>query len=287
MTDRLPGAMTLSVTLHALVAGIALLFGYASNLMKEDTTKVFQIVQGEGDNFAEEFAPALGEPGGIKVDIPEPPAPKPEMVAVPDPTPVTPAPTPPPQKAPPKVPDFKKTIEKKLAVADKKAKAAAKEREEETKKTLSKKEFDELNKKKSGPTPKPAGAPKVAKLDPEGIRKGVVGGNTANKVGGAGGTSLTRDDGSLMDSYYTLLQQRLRAALEKPPGLSDTLVTIVQFRLGADGSLTGARITQSSGSDEFDRAAMAAVAAIKMPPRPDNKSETINLSVRMKDYSEN
>ena len=89
-----------------------------------------------------------------------------------------------------------------------------------------------------------------------------------------------------MDRYFAMLQQRLRAALEKPPGLSDTLVTVVQVRLAADGTLSGARITQSSGSDEFDQAALAAVAATRMPPRPDKKTEVLNLPFKMKERDE-
>ncbi|HEX2855420.1 MAG TPA: cell envelope integrity protein TolA [Opitutaceae bacterium] len=282
MTDRLPGAMMLSLTLHASVAGLMLLFGYAASLSNQDTTKVFQIVAGEGDNFAAEVAPALGEPGGIKVEVPTPPAPTPEPVVQPEPAPVVPTPPAPVEKPPPKLTNLTKMIEKKVARADTKAKAqVAKEREIEAKK-MSKKEFDELNKKNSGPTPKPAGPTKVAKLDPEGIRKGVVGGSTENKTGGAGGRDMVAT-GEIMDRYFALLQERLRSALEKPPGLSDTLVTVVQVRLGADGSITGAHITKSSGSDEFDRAAMAAVAAVRMPARPDKKSEVLNLPFRMKE----
>src|SRR5687767_12764099 len=105
MTDRLPGAFTLSVTLHALFAGVMLLLNYAVNQSREDMTTVFEVVAGSGDNFAATEAPALGTPDGIKVDVTEPPAPvpevvrQPEMVAQPDPTPVAPAPQKPVEKA--------------------------------------------------------------------------------------------------------------------------------------------------------------------------------------------
>lgn len=297
MTDRLPGAMLLSATLHGLIAGIMLLFGYAASLSNQDTTKVFQIVAGEGDDFAAEVAPALGEPGGIKMDVPAPPAPPPEAVVQPEPTPVAPPPTPAPplekappkpvEKAPPKLTNLSKTIEKKVARADQKAKVAvAKEREAELKK-LTKEEYDrQQQNKKAATTQKAAGPPKVAKIDAEGIRKGVVGGSVENKTGGAGGKALVRDDGSVMDAYIAMLQERLRAALEKPPGLSDTLVTVIQIRQAADGSITSAHITKSSGSDEFDSAALAAVNAVRMPPRPDKKSEIMNLPFRMKEKDE-
>lgn len=287
MTDRFPVAWMVSLTMHAAIAGLMFLLAYAAEQSRAETTKVFELVAGEGDNFAATEAPARGEPGGIKVEVPEPPAPKPEELRAPEVAPepeslaVTPAPPKPVEKPLPKLPNLSKMIEKKVDRAEAKAKATiAKKRAAEAKK-LSKEEFDRQNKKKVAA--KPAGVPKIAKIDSEGIRKGVVGGSTENKTGGAGGKALTREDGPVMDAYFALLRDRLRTALEKPPGLSDTLVTIVQVSVNANGSLTGARITKSSGSAEFDAAVMAAVAATQMPPRPDKKSETVSLPFRMKE----
>jgi len=112
----------------------------------------------------------------------------------------------------------------------------------------------------------------------------VVGGSTANKTGGAGGKALVREEQSLLDSYYAMLKQRLHDALEKPPGLSDRLITKVQVSILADGTLTDAQILQSSGSDEFDRAALAAVASVgSIGPKPDGRSDTLTFSFRMLD----
>lgn len=289
MTDRYPGALVLSLTLHGAIAALMFLFAYAADLAKPETTQVFELVAGEGDNFAETKAPALGTPGGLKVEMPKEEL-KPREVAPPEPAPVTPAPAPPvvekplpkpPEEKPlPKLPD-PKTIAKQMVRVDSRTKAKIEKQQKAEAARISKEKFDEANKQK---TPVASAAPtKIARLDPEGIRKGVTNGSPENKKGGANGPALSREDGPLIDAYFSLLQQRLLAALNKPPGLSDTLVTIVKVRLNADGSLTGARIIKSSGSEEFDAAAMAAVAATRMPPHPNNKAEDLNLPFKMKE----
>ena len=117
----------------------------------------------------------------------------------------------------------------------------------------------------------------------DGIIKGVLGGSTANKTGGAGGTALTRNEGPVLDAYFALLRERLLKALDKPAGLSDTLVAEVEFRLNADGSITGAKIIGPSGSAEFDRAVLDAYARVRLPERPDKKSSVHQLRFRTKD----
>jgi len=323
MSASSPRAFFLSALLHGGLAALVLMLTYVVQRATPETPKVFELVAGEGDNYAAREAPALGVEGGaIKLSIPEPPQPEPTpvvemapMSAVePEPTPITPAPI---EKAAPKpvetpVPNFAKDVqriankrEKNLqakfrreqAAAERKARAEAekrareeaakKKREDEQKaKTMTKAEFDRLHKGK--PAPKTGtSAPKVAKIDAEGIRQGVVGGSTANKTGGAGGRALTRDDGSELDAYFALLKLRTRQALEKPPGLSDTLVAVVEFRIAADGTLSSPRIERSSGSEEFDAAVIDAIRRTRMPRKPDGKSEVLSLTFKMRDEAEN
>jgi TonB family protein len=290
MNDRYPGALLVSLMLHGAVAALMFLFAYAAKQARPEMTQVFELVAGEGERFAETKAPAFGDPGALKVDMPKE-EPKPREVAPPEPTPVTPAPAPPvaekpipkpPEEKPlPKLPDYSKTIEKKMDRVEAKTKATIEKQRKVEAAKLTKQEFDKANKQKTAATP--AGPLKVAKIDTKGIREGVTGGSVENDKGGAGGKALIREDGPVMDAYFSLLQQRLRAALNKPPGLSDTLVTTVRVRINADGSLSGARITKSSGSDDFDAAAMAAIAATRMPPHPNNKSEELTIPFRMKE----
>ncbi len=281
-----------SVALHGLLIATAFFSGYIA-APTEEPQRVLELVAGEGDNFMATEAPALGSEGGVKLPTPKAP---PTPVAV---EPVPPAPTPPPpvvtQTAPTppaeqQIPNFKKQIQRAVVIADSKAKreiakerAADKKREEEEQKRLTKEEFDRRNKAKSATTPTKVASNKVQKIDAEGIAKGVVGGSTANKVGGAGGKALTANPDDVIEAYYALFKTRLRAAFEPPPGLSDSLKATFEFRSNADGTIVGARVTQSSGSAEFDRAVLEAVARVKMPARPDKKAEALSFVFSMRE----
>jgi TolA protein len=184
------------------------------------------------------------------------------------------------------VPDFAKKLKRADARALKKVEAQIKAEQEAEKKRLSKEEFDRLHGKSA--TPKTASASthavNVPRIDAQGIAKGVVGGSTANETGGAGGKALQREEQGLVDSYIAFLRQQLRSAFEavKPPGLSDRLVATVELHILADGTLADARIIQSSGSDEFDRAVLQAIASVQpLGTRPDGLDEVQKIPFRM------
>ncbi len=318
-------AFFFSAMLHGTVMALVLFFTYVVKEKVTETPKIFELVAGEGDNYMAKEAPALGIEGGIKISIPAPPAPKIEPSPVVQSAPVeaapepvierAPPPTPPvaEKKAPPAVtkapdaiPDMNKMLKQKAAItqirkeandkrarqiAERKAKADAdqKAKEEAAKaKRMSKADFDKLNKGKTPTTAAKSGTTtKVARIDAEGIAKGVVGGSTANKVGGAGGKALVREDGDAMELYFSLLKSRLRESLDKPPGLADSLIAVVEVQLAANGTMSGARIRRSSGSTDFDEAALAAVARVRsIGPRPDKKTETITIPFRMRELDE-
>ena len=274
----------LSATFHGLIVALLLLWSYAASLNVRPPTRILELVRGEGNNYMATEAPALGTPGGVKVNIPKPPAPKPETpVQAAEPTPVKPEPSPvkaapapvaPPTKAtttkaaPTKAPrTMAQEIRRQLANADVRAKrAVAQERAEDQKRA--------------------AAAAKVQHIDAAGIRKGVEGGSTANTEGGAGGKALTATEGAAMERYESALLAALRRALEeeKPAGLSESLMTRVEFRLNADGSITNVRITKGSGAKEFDDAVRAAFRRVgSIGPRPDKKSEDLELDFRAKE----
>ena len=317
-------AFFISTLLHGTVMALVLFFTYVVKEKVAESPKIFELVAGEGDNYMAKEAPALGVEGGIKISIPAPPAPKIEpapvvqaapVQAAPEPV-IERAPPPPPAadkkaapavtKAPDAIPDMNKMLKQKAAItqirkeandrrarqiAERKAKAEADRiaKEEAAKaKRMSKADFDKLNKGKTTTTaPKSGGAPKVARIDAEGIAKGVVGGSTANKTGGAGGKALVREDGDAMDLYFSLLRSRLRESLDKPPGLADSLVAVVEVQLAANGTMSGARIRRSSGSSDFDNAALAAVTRVRsIGPRPDRKTETITIPFRMRELDD-
>lgn len=289
MSPHSQGAFFLSLTLHAVLAALALFFGYFARTTDEPS-RVLELVAGEGDNFMATEAPALGSSEGIKVPA------QPRTVAPVEPTPAPPVPVSPPAPTAPTtpaeqpIPNLKKTVTRAVANAEAKAKreiakerAAEKKREEEDKKRLTKEEFDRQNKAKSASTPTKVASAKAPKVDAEGIAKGVVGGSTANKLGGAGGKAMTANPDSVLEAYYALFKNKVRAAFEAPPGLSDSLKAAIEFRSNPDGSITAVRVSQSSGVAEFDRAVLEAVARVKMPARPDKHAETLTFTFSMRD----
>ena len=309
-----------SLTLHALLIGLVLWFAYSNHKKsEEEKPKIFELVMGEGDNFAATEAPALGTPGGgIKIEIPGPPTPTPSPVEAappePEPSPVAPAPqakpTPvaPPVKTPPKAAPAPKeykpvnlakmvdriadkraaNIEKKIKADQKAADDRAAKEAALNAKRMTKEDFDRQNKGKSSPSQTSAksggGTGAAKRIDAEGIAKGVVGGSTANKVGGAGGKALTREDIELSEAYISLLIQRLKAAHQKPDGLSDLMQATVKFRLTSSGSVVDVSIVSSSRNSEYDQSVLAAFRRITLPPPPANlKTSDYTITFKMKE----
>jgi colicin import membrane protein len=289
MTDRYPSAFLLSATMHGAVVAALLLLGFLFNQPEKDPPKIFELVAGEGSNYLATEAPALGTPGGIKLNLPAPPKPKPAEPAPAEFTPPQPAPAPKPviTKAPPPPkaqPSIAKQILTKLYNADRKAKReVAKERAAEQAR-ITKEEFDRANRAQAATK---AATAKLQKIDAEGIAKGVAGGSPANKDSGAGGRALTSTAGDARERFDSALLAALRRALEeeKPPGLSESLVASVQFRVEADGTLTNVRLSKPSGSTEFDNAVRAAIRRVSGTIRPPagSKSEVVELDFRAKE----
>ncbi len=280
MTARSPSAFALSALLHASVAAAVLLAIFYSQQHAPEQPVVFELVAGEGNNYMATEAPALGSPGGLAkltlektVSAPAPATPK-----------VVEAEEAPTQLATIQVPDFSKKLKRADARALKKVEAQIKAEQAAEKKRLSKAEFDRLHGKSATPKTASTRAANVPRIDAQGIAQGVVGGSTANTTGGAGGKALQREEQSLVDTYIAFLRQQLRTAFEevKPPGLSDRLVATVELHILSDGTLADARIIQSSGSDEFDRAVLQAIASVQpLGTRPDGLDEVQKIPFRM------
>jgi len=282
MTARSPSAFFLSVSLHGLIVALILFFTYLVQTQVKDVPKVMELVAGAGDNYGATEAPALGTPGGVKVTMPEPPAPQPAKLAAPAPV-APPEPEPvvtkapvqkavtPPKTTETKIPDLAKSV--KRIEAKRRAKIEAKDRaaREAEQKRLAREQANTANR-----------AMGVKHIDAEGIATGVTMGT--GKEAGAGGKALRREEGDLHDAYFSLVKQKLRDGLEKPPGLSDTLTAVAEFQLNADGSISGARITRSSGSDEFDRAVMDDIAHFRAVRPPSTwTGDAVSLTFRMKE----
>ena len=299
MSDRMPAAFVTSLALHGLVVAVLLLLAYTANQETKPATEVFELVTGEGDNFGATEAPALGTPGGIKLNVPNLPVPRPDPVkpevAKIEPAPVRPEPAPAPVPEPPapkadpvpvkdapKAPATPKQrtmaeeMRRKIVIENSKVLQKIARDKAAEKKRLDQERLEQAKQAK-------AAAASAPRIDAEGIAKGVLGGSTANKEGGAGGKALTRSEGPVLDAYFAMLRDRLHKALDKPPGLSDALVAEAEFRMNADGSISGVKIISPSGSAEFDRAVLDAYAHVRMPVRPDGKSSVHSLKFRTKD----
>ena len=116
-------------------------------------------------------------------------------------------------------------------------------------------------------------------LDAEGIAKGVVGGSTANKSGGAGGKALKASGDDVLAAYDQYFKEELRRRFDPPPGLAETLKATFQVRSNADGSLTNPRVLKGSGSRQFDDAVIELSRALRQAPGDD-----FALSIRAEAY---
>jgi colicin import membrane protein len=276
MNAQSPGAYGLSALLHGGVILLVLFFSYAATSMVKDSPKILELVAGEGDNYAATAAPALGSPGGVKLQaapvVPDAPAPLPVARAEESPIQAAPEARPIPAAKPAKpakpidlVASLKRVEDrrkKRLETAYEKQKAAEQKKEDLQR----------------------AQEAKVAHIDAEGIREGVIGGSSENKTGGAGGKALTREEGSELDAYFSLLKARIKENHTPPEGVSDSLEARLEFFVAADGSLSHVHIVKSSGNSDFDRSVVEACQRTQsIGARPDGRSETVEMTFKMRE----
>jgi TonB family protein len=264
MSAQSPGAYGLSALLHAAVVALVLFFSYASTALVKDTPRVFELVAGAGDNYGAREAPALGSAGGVKLQAtpaPKPPAPRAPPAPKPEPSPI--------QAAPEAAAKPAKPID---LVAQLKRVEMRRELNLERK----------YDKEKAAEEKREAAAAKVAHIDAEGIKEGVLGGSAENKTGGAGGKALTREEGSLLEAYFALLKARIKENHVPPEGVSDRLSARVEFFVAADGSISSVRIVSPSGNFDFDRSVIEAVEHTRsIGARPDSRSESVTMTIKM------
>lgn len=285
MSATSPGAYGISVLIHGAAAGLILFFSYAANSIKDDNPKILELVAGAGDNYAATEAPALGSPGGVKLDTP--PVPKAEPVPTPAPeappiqsAPMEALPAPSKPDKPKKPVDLVESLKRAENRRIKKMEDKYKKEKEAEQKRITQEEFQRQQAL--------AKAGKVSHVDAEGIREGVIGGSTANKTGGAGGKALTRQEGSELEAYFSLLKARIKENHNPPEGVSDSLVAKVEFLVAVDGSISHVHIAHSSGNPDFDRSVVEACEHThSIGPRPDGRSETVLMTFKMREDESN
>jgi len=305
MRANSPSALFASLTLHAAVAALIVVFSlYVSQIQQRtEPVKIFELVAGPPTAPNERDAPALGNtltlPKNQPPQVYEPPARQPE----PEPEPVVETvktqpveeavPTPPKETPKPKPTVKAKDVPKPKEALSKDAKKIVDQmkNKQHVKYLNEKHKIDRARAKEEAARRAAEAAAKKAgtykPVDAVGIAEGVRGGSTSNTRGGGGGRALHRDDdGSEMDVYEALLKNRLRAAFDdiKPTGLADTLSAEVTFLVAASGEIGNVRISRSSGNAEFDAAVLQTFKRISWPGRrPDNKSDLWRLTFRMRE----
>jgi colicin import membrane protein len=90
-------------------------------------------------------------------------------------------------------------------------------------------------------------------------------------------------EASALDGYFSSLIVRLREAHQAPDALSDQLSAEVRFTMAANGEISGVRIVRSSGNPAFDQSVLEAFARVRMPPRPDGKTDEVRLTFRVRE----
>jgi colicin import membrane protein len=267
------------VLIHGLAAALVVFFSYAANRASDDTPKVFELVAGEGQNYAAMEAPALGSAGGVT--LPNPPAERAQTppAAEPEASPIQAAPEEPAKPA--SKPAAKPASKAAKPVDLLKELKRVQERRERTLEARYQK-AKEAEEKRLAQEAKAAA--RSQRIDAEGIREGVLGGSTSNKEGGAGGKALSREEMNLLDAYFAELKQSIKGNHTPPEGVSDSLAAQVEFMVAVDGSLSHVRIIKSSGNLSFDESVVEACEHTRsVGPRPDGKSDTVKMTFKMQE----
>lgn len=298
MRANSPSSYAASLCIHAIIVALVVAFSMfvRRTQLEEKPPTIFELVAGPPTSPFEKEAPALGVPS-VKLDIPkvapkaDPKPVEPVVEEEEEPLPVVKAPVEPPPQ--PKVKETPKKQETKPKPAEL-SKESKKIVNDMNKKRMTsylneKRKIDRARAKEEAARKAREAAAAAAKapkrIDVEGIRDGVVGGKAGVK-GGGGGKALVRDDGPMMEMYQAALINRLKYAHDeiKPQGLGDTLTADVQFVVAANGEISNIRIVRSSGNAEFDASVREAFRRISyLGPRPDKKSDTWEVTFRMKE----
>ena len=138
---------------------------------------------------------------------------------------------------------------------------------------------------KTGPASPTKTSPlKYHQIDTQALVNGVNAPPSTNHGEGANGTALSRALADEAEAYLAMLRQRVREAFQAPDGVSDSLQAEVVFMLNTSGSVTGVRISTSSGNPAFDRAVLAAFRAMpSLPPPPSGHAGSYSLVFKVHD----
>jgi TonB family protein len=95
-------------------------------------------------------------------------------------------------------------------------------------------------------------------------------------------SNLTDAEQSALDGYIARLKAALKRVWDKPAGLAHSVATVVEFEVGANGRLSGARITKSSGNAQFDQSVLDSFVTLGTAgTTPDGGPLRLRLTFRM------
>ncbi len=264
----MPRAATLSVVLHVGVLAAMIFWLWWSQRNEEKPETRFELVAGPGENYAAQEAPTVAaETPTVNLTLPKP-----------EPRPAPPQPvqerTPPPQPAPKETP--REATPPRIERVPEKPNPIKKVEPEREKVSWS--DFTkEHGAPKTQPAPKTNTPIQTKKID----TSTVLSSTTTVVSAGAGGTAMTSREIDLSKRYIAFIIQQIRQAMEAA-GVTEPRDAGVQFAVSKDGVLSDVRITQSSGSGEFDRAVLAAFRSIgRIGPPPTNRAEVFRTVIRL------
>ncbi|WP_442888067.1 TonB family protein [Congregicoccus parvus] len=97
-------------------------------------------------------------------------------------------------------------------------------------------------------------------------------------------SSLSDAELSAIDRYIARLKEALRRAWDKPTSLADSLATVVEFDVAANGRLSGVKVTKGSGNRQFDDSVVRAFTTLgSAGATPDGRPQQLRLTFRMTD----
>jgi TonB family protein len=270
-TAPLPRSLGLSALMHGLLFGLLIFTAWWSRRTEEPPEAIFELVAGAGDNYAATEAPTSPDAvPDIALTLPEP---------LPDPEPIPPKPVPQVQPKPPEPRPVPKVVEQKPAPL--KIEPVPEKPPIKIEPVREKVSFSDFAKEHGKPEPKKA-APTPAPIPTKSINVGIVAAAVESTVQvGAGVTAMSTHEIELSKAYVALIIQRIRQSLEAA-GINDVRSAGVEFRVSLEGAISNARITDSSGSNNFDQAVLAAFRSIRPIGRPPTgRAEVFKTVIRL------
>ena len=258
-----PRAAGLSAILHFVVLIILLIAAWWTQRQPAKPEMIFEVVAGEGDNYAATEAPAPTVQTTVKLTLPDPPAVVIKPQPKPQPAPPQPKPKPIEVKREPTPVKIEKAIEKPPVKVE-----PAPERMS----------FNEFTKEEGVPQAKPVKQSAPAPVKAKSID---VGSLTSQVTVGAGGTALTASQQDLTALYKNMIRDRVIRSMQEA-GITEPRGVDIQFSVSLDGLVSSPKIMRSSASSSFDRAVIDAFRSIGRIGRPpSNRAEVFRTVINL------